>query len=264
MIPTQPDLRSGPRGEANDAILGIEAVDLEKRFSGAPAVRGFRLSAGVGTLALIGPNGAGKSTAMRMLAGLYLPDAGAAKICGHDVVRRRREAQAHIGYLPEAAGGLGHLSVLDFLTYCGEARGLRGRPLLGAMRRVADRVDLGPALGAQMRTLSKGWRQRAWLAQALLHDPPVLILDEPTDGLDPVQRDHVRALVRAMAKRKTILLSTHVLEEAEEVCERTVILANGTIVADAPTVDLCDARGRLAPAFRRLMGATVAGPPGGP
>lgn len=253
MKTSKSDLRSVPRTKANDDIPGIDAVDLEKRFSGVPAVSGFSLTAAIGTVALLGPNGAGKSTTMRMLAGLFLPDAGRARISGCDIVLERRAAQARIGYLPESAGGLGHLSVFEFLTFCGEARGLWGEALASAIHRAADHVDLRPALRSPMRTLSKGWRQRAWLAQALLHDPPVLILDEPTDGLDPIQRDHVRALIRSLARTKTILLSTHVLEEAEEVCDRTVILANGTVVADAPTADLCDAHGRLAPAFRRLM-----------
>lgn len=200
----------------------------------------------------LGPNGAGKSTTMRMLCGALKPSAGSARICGDDVVRHRRRAQARIGYLPEAADGFADLTVREFLTFCGEARGLRGRRLRASIDDVCARIELAPALGRRMRHLSKGWRQRAWFAQAILHDPPVLIMDEPTDGLDPNQKRQVRQFVLDVRATKAVLLSTHILEEAEEICTRAIVVAGGRIVADASPAALADERGRLADAFHRL------------
>ena len=148
----------------------------------------------------------------------------------------------------------------EFLTYCGEARGVRGGALKAAIDRVCGRIALGPALETRMKELSKGWRQRAWLAQAILHDPPVLIMDEPTDGLDPNQKMQVRQLIRAVAPEKAILLSTHILEEAEEVCNRAIIIAGGRIVADDAPANLADRRGRLGEACRRRWGRSCGKP----
>jgi ABC-2 type transport system ATP-binding protein len=233
----------------------IEAKDLIKRFGDVPAVDRVSISVGPGeVVGFLGPNGAGKSTTMRLLAGALSPDSGAARICGHDMAANRRAGQACLGYLPEAATGFAHLTVREFLAYCGECRGIRGALLGAAIARTAEAARLDPALDKKMKTLSKGWRQRAWFAQAILHDPPVLILDEPTDGLDPGQKDHVRELIRAAASDKAIIISTHILEEAEEVCDRAVVIAEGRIVADRACADLADRQGRLAGAFRRLTG----------
>ena len=157
-----------------------------------------------------------------------------------------------LGYLPEAPSGFGRLTVSEFLTFCGEARGLSKQDLRCAIDRTCQRVNLGEALGRPMAELSKGWRQRAWLAQAILHEPDVLVLDEPTDGLDPNQKELVRALVREMKSGRTIILSTHILEEAEELCDRAVVISRGTIVEDAKIDRLVDTSGRLAPRFRQL------------
>lgn len=211
----------------------------------------FRLEPGT-VVGFLGPNGAGKTTTMRLLAGYLAPSEGTAHICGIDVGRESRRARQLIGYLPEAASGFSNLTVSEFLIFCANVRGFSGARAQAAIRDTANRIELTPALGEKLSTLSKGWRQRAWLAQAILHDPPVLILDEPTDGLDPNQKHTIRELIRSEAKRKTILLSTHILEEAEEICDRAIIVDAGRIVADATPSSLADERGRLAAAFRRL------------
>ena len=233
----------------------IEALGLTMRFGRRTVVERLSFRVGRGELcAFLGRNGAGKTTTMRMLAGVLRPVDGGARINGHDVVAERRAVAASIGFLPEAAAGFSRLTVGEFLRFCGESRGLAGRPLVEAIDRATERVHAREAVHALMGELSKGWRQRAWLAQALLHDPPVLILDEPTDGLDPVERKHVRALLRNVSAEKAVLLSTHVLEEAEEIATRVVLVERGRIVADDVPADLVDKRGRLAPAFQRLAG----------
>ncbi len=240
----------------------IEADALSARLGDRLVVDAVSFTVNPATVVgFLGPNGAGKSTTMRMLSGYVLPLGGEARVCGFDVVRERRAAQAKIGYLPEAAQGFADLAVGDFLRFCGEARGLRGGALLAAIDRVCTQIELEPVLCARLGELSKGWRQRAWFAQALLHDPPVLILDEPTDGLDPNQKRHVRALIRDLAPRKTILLSTHILEEAEELCSRAIVIAAGRIVADAPTASLLDDDGRLTTGFHRLTSLDTRGRP---
>ena len=233
----------------------IESLGLTMRFGRRTVVERLSFRVGRGELcAFLGRNGAGKTTTMRMLAGVLRPADGSARIDGHDVVAERCAAAASIGFLPEAATGFSRLTVGEFLRFCGESRGLAGRALAAAIDGATETVNACEARDALMGELSKGWRQRAWLAQALLHDPPVLILDEPTDGLDPVERGHVRALLRNVARDKAILLSTHVLEEAEEVATRVILIARGRIVADDVPAAFGDERGRLAPAFLRLAG----------
>ena len=233
----------------------IEALGLTMRFGRRTVVDRLSFRVGRGELcAFLGRNGAGKTTTMRLLAGVLRPTGGSARINGHDVVAERCVVAASIGFLPEAATGFSRLTIGEFLRFCGEARGLTGRTLSVAIDRATERVHAREARDVLMGELSKGWRQRAWLAQALLHDPPVLILDEPTDGLDPVERRHVRGLLEGVSRDKAVLLSTHVLEEAEEIATRIVLVARGRIVADAVPADLFDERGRLAPAFHRLAG----------
>jgi len=231
----------------------IEARNLRMTFGARPVVDDVSFTVETGSVVgFLGPNGAGKSTTMRLLTGYLTPVSGTAAICGHDVVRDRRAAQACFGYLPEAVGGFPNLTVGEFLAFCGEARGMGGTRLTAAVAKVCERIELTSALDIPMRELSKGWRQRAWLAQAILHEPPVLIMDEPTDGLDPNQKEHVRDLIRTVAPMTTILISTHILEEAEEICSRAIVIAAGRIVADDTPAGLADARGRLAGAFRDL------------
>ncbi len=234
----------------------IEAENLSKQFAATRAVDGVSFSIGAGdVVGFLGPNGAGKSTAMRLLTGFLDADSGAARIHGHDVRTARRAAQSQFGYLPEAAGGFPNLTVREFLVFCGESRGFRGRVLVEAIARTSDLISLGSALDSAMKSLSKGWRQRAWLAQAILHDPPVLILDEPTDGLDPIQKQQVRNLIKAISPKKAIILSTHILEEAEEVCNRAIVITGGRIVADDTPANLADAHGRISQAFLELAGS---------
>ena len=236
----------------------IEALGLTMRFGRRTVVDRLSFRIGRGELcAFLGRNGAGKSTTMRLLTGVLRPVEGRARIDGRDVIAERRAVAASVGFLPEAAAGFSCLTVGEFLRFCGESRGLAGRALGHAVDRVTERVHAEDARDALLGELSKGWRQRAWLAQALLHDPPVLILDEPTDGLDPTERRHVRALLAEAARHKAVLLSTHVLEEVEVIATRVILIARGRIVADAVPADLADERGRLAAAFHRLAEGDV-------
>lgn len=233
----------------------IEAHQLAKAFRGRVAVAGISFAVGPGSIVgFLGANGAGKSTTMRMLAGYLGADSGVARIAGFDVAQAPLEARRRLGYLPEAAAGFAELTVRELLIFVAEARGFRGLGRSRAIDRAVELTGLAGAMDRVMGTLSKGWRQRAWLAQAVLHDPPALILDEPTDGLDPLQKAHLRAVLAEMGRSKAILMSTHILEEAEQLCDRLIVIAAGRIVADASRAELVDASGRLAPAFARLVG----------
>ena len=237
----------------------IVADGLCRRFGTRDAVRGVSFTVATGSItALLGPNGAGKTTTMRMLSGGLAPTAGRAMIAGIDVGVDPDATRAACGYLPEAANGFQHLTPLELLTFVADARGLTGGAARLEIRRVAEMLDLQSVLGQTLGTLSKGWRQRAWLAQALIGDPIALILDEPTDGLDPGQKIALRRLLRTLAESKAILMSTHILEEAEELSDRVVLMTDGRVAADAPTSDLADGAGRLAAAFARLARTTVA------
>jgi ABC-2 type transport system ATP-binding protein len=193
-------------------------------------------------LGLLGPNGAGKSTAMRMIAGFLVPTSGTAWVCGHDVSREPLKAKRALGYLPEGAPSYGEMTVREFLQFIVRIRGLKAE----AGRRfdaVVQQLQLEEVLELCIDTLSKGLRRRVGLAQAILHDPPVLMLDEPTDGLDPNQKHAVRQLIDVMARDRTILISTHLLEEVHALCNRVVIIARGKLLADATPAEL-EARSR--------------------
>jgi len=231
----------------------IEVRNLTKRFGEILAVNNVSFKVESSTVVgFLGPNGAGKSTTIRLMSGVLRPDFGTANICGYDIISDGLSAQSCFGYLPEAAAGFGNLTVREFLIYCGECRAMWGEPLTQAIERTTELIELRPALDQEIRKLSKGWRQRAWLAQAILHDPPVLILDEPTDGLDPNQKDKINDLIRQKKEDKTIILSTHILEEVEEVCDRVLMIANGGIVADDTPENLIQEHGSLSKAFRTL------------
>lgn len=246
---------SSPRGS-----LAITAKGLRKSFGARTAVDDVSFTARSGEItALLGPNGAGKTTTLRMLTGALRPDAGDARIAGYDVTTEPVAARKLTGYLPEAAGGLPHLTPGELLLFAAEARGFAGQVARDETRRVLALLGLEPVVAQTLGTLSKGWRQRAWLGQALIGDPPVLILDEPTDGLDPNQKIALRQLLRDLAVRKAIVMSTHILEEAEELSDRVVVMAAGHIVTDRATRDLVDDAGRLAPAFTRLTTPAAAG-----
>lgn len=211
----------------------ITIEGLTKRFGPFIAVDKISFSVGNGeVLGFLGPNGAGKSTTMKMLTG-YLPiTAGSAAVCGHDVVGESLEARKKIGYLPEGAPLYGDMSGLAFLNFVAEIRGYRGTEIKQRVDYAVDRLELQSVVNKPIETLSKGFKRRVGLAQAILHDPEVLILDEPTDGLDPNQKHQVRTLIKDMAQDKAIVISTHLLEEVSAVCTRAVVIARGRIVFD--------------------------------
>lgn len=217
----------------------IRTHGLIKRFGDIVAVNGISLSVTRGeVLGFLGPNGAGKSTTMKMITGFLAPDEGSVSVGGIDMRSDPMKAKAAIGYLPEGAPAYGDMSVRGFLKFIAEVRGFDGADRDRRVESVQDRTGLRGVLGQRVETLSKGYKRRVGLAQAILHDPEVLILDEPTDGLDPNQKYQVRALIEEMAPDKAIVVSTHILEEVEAVCTRAVIIDRGRIVADGTAEDL--------------------------
>ena len=216
---------------SQDALLELKG--LTKRFGAVHAVGKVSLSLQKGdVLGFLGPNAAGKSTTMRLIAGVLAPDAGDAIIAGHSIVHDRRAAQASLGYLPEGAPLYADMTPPEFLRFLGRARGMDRATREQAIERVTADARIGPVSGKPIASLSKGYRRRVGLAGALLADPPVLLLDEPTDGLDPNQKRAVRALITRMAPDKAILITTHTLEEVPAMCSRVVIVDRGRIVAD--------------------------------
>jgi ABC-2 type transport system ATP-binding protein len=211
----------------------IELDGLTKRFGALLAVDNLSLKVESGeVLGFLGPNGAGKSTAMKMVSGFLAPTSGTAKVCGFDVGRDPVAVKSRIGYMPEGAPSYGDMTTLAFLEFIAEVRGYDGAERKRRVDLVIGKVELDRVLHQSIETLSKGFKRRVGLAQALLHDPDVLILDEPTDGLDPNQKHLVRTLIREMAPHKAIVISTHILEEVEAVCTRAVIIARGRLLAD--------------------------------
>ena len=204
-------------------------------------------------LGFLGPNGAGKSTTMKMIAGFVAPSAGSASICGHDVQTDTLAAQRRLGYLPEGAPSYAEMTPGQFLEFIADVRGLTGTDRRARLDEVIERLHLGPVLGQSIETLSKGFKRRVGLAQAILHDPDVLILDEPTDGLDPNQKHEVRELIRSMSKEKLIVISTHILEEVDAVCTRAIIIADGRLLVDDTPEQLTErGGGSLDRVFREI------------
>jgi ABC-2 type transport system ATP-binding protein len=217
----------------------ITLQGLTKKFGTILAVSGIDLTVVKGeVLGFLGPNGAGKSTTMKMIAGYLTPSSGRATICGHDVETDTIAAQANLGYLPEGAPAYGDMTPRQFLAFIAEVRGFKGGEVKSRVTAAAAQTELDPVLDQPIETLSKGFKRRVGLAQAILHDPPVLVMDEPTDGLDPNQKHSVRNLIRAMAANKAIIISTHLLEEVDAVCTRAVIIDRGRIVADGTPMSL--------------------------
>ena len=217
----------------------IKVNDLRKYFGSKAAVDGVSFNVGKGEiLGFLGPNGAGKSTTMRVITGFISPTSGRVLVGGHDLESEPVAAKKLVGYLPENAPCYSDMTVTGFLRFCGEARGLRGQSLGEAVDRAIAMCFLGPVAHQSIDTLSKGYRHRTCLAQSILHDPPVLVLDEPTDGLDPNQKHEVRSLIRRMGCEKAIIFSTHILEEVEAVCTRVIIIDRGRIVANGTPVEL--------------------------
>lgn len=233
----------------------IKTQNLTKHYDGLVAVDDLTFSVEPGeVLGFLGPNGAGKSTTMRMIAGFITPTAGTAAICGHDVLEEPLAAKAALGYLPEGAPSYAEMTVRGFLSFMADLRSLEGERRKSRLDYVIGRLQLEPVLEQSIETLSKGFKRRVGLAQAIVHDPPVLILDEPTDGLDPLQKHEVRSLIGEIAREKTIVISTHILEEVDAVCTRAVIIAHGKLVADGTPAALKSQApsGRLEDVFRAV------------
>lgn len=217
----------------------IEVRELDRYFGELHAVRGISFTVAPGeVLGFLGPNGAGKSTTMKMIAGFLAPSAGSVSVCGHDVQADRLAAQRLIGYLPEGAPSYEDMSVIDFLSFIAGIRGFNGSEADARVDAALARMNLQAVMHQRIETLSKGFRRRVGLAQAILHDPKVLVLDEPTDGLDPNQKHQVRELIRSLAADKIVIISTHILEEVHAVCNRAMIIAGGRIVADGTPAEL--------------------------
>lgn len=217
----------------------IEVKGLSKHFGSKVAVNdvSFRVEKGE-VLGFLGPNGAGKSTTMRMITGFLPATSGVVTIGGADIVENELEAKKKMGYLPENAPLYHDMSVADFLSFAAEIRGLSGAEKRKAIERVVELCFLQGVRYQSIDTLSKGYRHRTCLAQALIHDPEVLILDEPTDGLDPNQKHEVRQLIRRMGEKKAIIFSTHILEEVDAACTRAIIIDRGRIIANGTPAEL--------------------------
>jgi ABC-2 type transport system ATP-binding protein len=212
----------------------ISVKNLKRSFGSIIAVDGISFDVGKGeVLGFLGPNGAGKSTAMKMIVCFLEPDEGTASVCGHDIRKEPVAVRKCIGYLAEDAPAYGEMTVGTFLKFICDARQIAGEKQHQAIDRVVKMCSIESVYHQTIETLSKGYQRRVGLAQALIHDPEVLILDEPTDGLDPNQKHEVRQLIKKMAKDKCIIISTHILEEVEAICTRTIIIAKGKILADS-------------------------------
>ena len=233
----------------------LKVENLKKRFGDFEAVKGISFNVAKGeVLGFLGPNGAGKSTTMRMITGFIPPTSGTAVICGHDILKDPIGAKSALGYLPEAAPSYRAMTVEDFLAFIARARGFSGAAVKERVAAVIEKARLNGVARQTIDTLSKGYRQRTCFAQAILHDPQVLIMDEPTDGLDPNQKFVVREMIKEMAKEKAIIISTHILEEVDAVCTRAIIIAQGEVKADGTPEKLraLDPSGKLDVVFRNL------------
>lgn len=230
----------------------ISVRDLTKQFGARQAVRGVSFEVRPGdVLGFLGPNGAGKTTTMRMITGYLAPTRGSAIVNGFDVATHPVEARRSLGYLPENAPSYPDMTVEEFLLFAAEMRGFRGAERRRRVEETLEKCILAQVRGQTIETLSKGYRQRTCFAQAILHDPPVLILDEPTEGLDPNQKHVVRTMIKGMAQNKVVVFSTHILEEVEAICTRAIIISGGQLVADSTPAEL-RSQGTLDEVFRRL------------
>jgi ABC-2 type transport system ATP-binding protein len=232
-------------------MTGMLAIaHLIKRFGSLVAVDDVSFTVPAGeVLGFLGPNGAGKSTTMKMITGFLAPSGGTAVICGHDILREPLQAKQHIGYLPEGAPAYPDMTAAEFLDFIAHIRGFRGAEARKRIAHIAELINIAEVMHQPIETLSKGYRRRVGVAQALLHDPAVVILDEPTDGLDPNQKHEMRGIIRAMSPHKAIIISTHLLDEVEAVCSRAIIIARGRILADGTPAALA-ARSRYHNAVR--------------
>jgi ABC-2 type transport system ATP-binding protein len=220
-------------GTTTETHPAIEVASLGKDFGAFTAVSdvSFQVRSGE-VLGFLGPNGAGKSTTMKMITGFLSPTRGRIRVAGFDVAREPLEVKRRIGYLPEGAPAYGDMTAAAFLDFIARIRGYRGREKRERVATAIARANLGSVVHKAIETLSKGFKRRVGLAQAILHDPPILVMDEPTDGLDPNQKHEVRSLIREMARDKAILISTHILEEVDAICDRAIIIAHGALRFD--------------------------------
>ena len=233
----------------------LKVENLKKSFGTFEAVKGISFSVKKGeVLGFLGPNGAGKSPTMRMITGFLPPTSGTAVICGHDITTDPVAAKAAIGYLPESAPSYRAMVVEDYLKFIAEIRGFHGKLAKEKVEAVIEKARLRPVAKKTIETLSKGYRQRTCFAQAIIHDPQVLIMDEPTDGLDPNQKFTVREMIKEMSAEKAIVISTHILEEVDAVCTRAIVIADGELKADGTPAELKakDPSGKLDVVFRNL------------
>jgi ABC-2 type transport system ATP-binding protein len=234
----------------------IEAQGLSKYFGQFVATKDVTFSVPQGAVvAFLGPNGAGKSTTMKLLTGYLAPTAGAARIAGFDMATNRIEASKVMGYLPENGPLYNEMTPIGFLTYIGQARGMGYDQLEKRLAFVREKCALDEVWHKPIGKLSRGFRQRVGMAQAVLHDPDVLILDEPTSGLDPNQVHEVRQLIRSLGTTKTILLSTHILQEVAAVCSRVILINEGRIVFDGSVQEMAESAPEMDKRFRELTGA---------
>ena len=238
----------------------ISVKELRRSFGLIVAVDGISFDVEKGqVLGLLGPNGAGKTTAMRMLACFLRPDSGTATICGYDILQNPVEVRRLLGYLAENSPAYNEMTVGSFLNFVCDARQIKGKKRKRALDRIVPMCSIESVYHQTIETLSKGYQRRVGLAQALIHDPDVLILDEPTDGLDPNQKHEVRELINSMAKDKCIIISTHILEEVEAVCSRTIIVSRGRILVDSTPEKLKEKyQCSLDEVFRKITKAKVA------
>lgn len=237
----------------------IEAVGLSKYYGDFTAVKdvSFKVSRGE-VVAFLGPNGAGKSTTMKLLTGYLSPSEGAARVAGHDMITDRLAGAERLGYLPENGPLYLDMTPRGLLSFVADARGMSSERKRQRIAAVVELCDLGTVIGKPIGKLSRGFRQRVGMAQALLHEPEVLILDEPTAGLDPNQIHEVRETIRKLGRDKTILLSTHILQEVEAMTSRVLFINEGRLVFDGPTTQWASGGRRLEERFHELSAAGAA------
>ena len=217
----------------------IKIKSLTKSFGAIRAVRNVSFNVSHGeVLGFLGPNGAGKSTTMKMITGFLEPTSGTVEVNGHDVLENPLSVKRSIGYLPEGAPAYGEMTVKNFLNFIADIRQLNGAIRKKRLDEVIETINIGTVIDQSIETLSKGFKRRVGLAQAILHDPNILILDEPTDGLDPNQKHEVRNLIKKMSKEKAIIISTHILEEVDAVCTRAIIISSGELLFDGTPTQL--------------------------
>lgn len=250
--------QSAPASPSANTANSIEVSGLSKHYGNFAAVNNVSFAVPRGQVAaFLGPNGAGKSTTMKLITGYLSPTTGKIRMAGYDIESDRQAAAERVGYLPENGPLYEEMTPNGFLRYMGRARGLAGSELRSRLDYVAEQCALHEVWHKSIGKLSRGFRQRVGMAQALIHDPDILILDEPTSGLDPNQLVGIRALIRDLGKQKTILLSTHILQEVDAVCSRVILINEGRIVFDGPISEMGD-RETLDKKFHQLTGAEVA------